>query len=79
MLIAEGERRIEQDLKIKTNEMNTTKIERFFRHCLFCETGNLNVKMLDADALIGADLNLAYPVHFKIKRGDKSKLKKGEG
>lgn len=35
--------------------------------------------MLDADALIDADLNLAYPVHFKIKRADKPTLKKGEG
>lgn len=32
--------------------------------------------MLDYDALVDADNNLAYPVYFKLKKGDKPKLKK---
>lgn len=44
-----------------------TPVEQFFRDCSFCKIQKICTKMLDYDAIIPIDSNIAYPVHLKLQ------------
>ncbi len=44
--------------------------------CQFCVSKKTCSKMLDYDALIDINSNLAYPVYFKLKNSQKRKPQK---
>lgn len=70
-----GGRLVKSELT-KSKDMFISQVDKFFTYCSFCESKSTHIKMLDYDALVDADNNLAYPVYFKLKKGDKPKLKK---
>jgi hypothetical protein len=55
---------------------DSSPIAKFFGECPFCTCAKHCSKMLDYDAIVGLEANIAYPVVFRVGK-DRSKRKSG--